>query len=95
MIKDKKRTICIENIENKTVTVLVSRKNKNVICHKGITKIRNFRDKDRFFCCINNCKELDIEFIPTNLKKNRIYVEPKYSHKLRDILSKKFRRVNN
>lgn len=95
MIKDK-RTIYIENFDNKTITVLVSKKSKNVICKDGETHIYKFGSSNRLFCYINNCKgELDLKFIPTNLKKTRIYAEPLGSCKLRNILTKKFKRVNN
>lgn len=93
MIKDK-RTICIENFDNKTITVLVSKKNKNLICKNGETHLTHY-GTDRIFCIISNCKGIQIEFIPTNLKKTRIYAEPLGSCKLRNILTKKFKRVNN
>lgn len=93
MIIDKKRTITISNIENKNVTILMTRKNKNVKCYNGETVIMNLFN--RVLININNCKELDIAIVPTNLKKSRVYIESDKSEKLRKIITKKYKRVNN
>lgn len=93
MIIDKKRTIRIEGVENKNITVLVSRKNKNVKCRKGGTSVTNLFN--RVLINFSNCKNINIAIIPTNLKKSRVYIEPENSEKLRNILTKKFKRINN
>lgn len=93
MIIDK-RTITLNGIENKTVTILISRKNKNVKCRKGGTAVVNLRG-DRILINLNHCKDLNIAIIPTNLKKSRVFVEPESSEKLRNILIKKYKRINN
>lgn len=86
-----KRSIIIDGYNDKTITVLVPFKNKNAFTLKNITYIKY--NINRIFCYVNNCNNCNLTFIPTNLKKVKIMVEPKDSTKLRNIVTKKFKRL--
>lgn len=90
-----KSSIYLKNIENKRITIL-SRKGERYIKTKDkFTLIDGRGLKGRVFIHCNNCSNSIIEIVPTYLKKNRVYIEPIESKQTRNILNKKFRRINN
>lgn len=88
-------TIYLKNIKDKRITILVRKGEKSIKTKNKFTAIDCRGFKHRTFCHIDNCSGSIFEFIPTNLKKTRVYIEPKNSKKLRNILNKKYRRKNN
>ena len=90
-----KTSIYLKEVKDKRVTILARKGERSIRVGNNGTVIDGKGFKNRTFVYINGCESCTIEIIPTNLNKNRVYVEPIVSNQMRNILNRKFRRINN
>lgn len=90
-----KTSVYLKGIENKRIIILASKKEKSIETKNKITNINGRGFNYRTFIYCDSCKNCIIDIIPTNLKKNKVCIEPIESEKLYNILNRKFRRINN
>lgn len=83
-----KRTIKIDGFKNKNITILVSRKCKNITYKNGESYVKNLRKFILVY--FTNSDICSVHIYPSNLKKSHVFIEDIDSDKLRNKLIKKY-----